>query len=163
MDTSKRHSFTLRGRDGHDHAYTAQLHPGLEGASIHFRLASLGLEPLGRILQQALGMEELLAALEGDKDAEDMPLAQLLAKARGTMDLAAVGSDLRAALRGDVDMVAMTRDILAFTTRDGKKLSQELHFSAAYRGNYTEMDLALWRVVQLNGFLPLPAGKQSEP
>ena len=56
----------------------------------------------------------------------------------------------------------LTRDILEFTTRDKLELRANGAFDDAYRANFGELIRALAEVVEVNDFLPLPAGIKSD-
>jgi len=121
--------FSLTDADGGPHDYLVALHGAVEGQGIAWRLLAAGAEPLAR----------------------------LIASASGGLDAAALGSlgaDVRAAILS-VGAPAMTRDILRYTSRDGAPLANDAAFNAAFRGNYSEMLLAVRRVTEINRFLPV--------
>lgn len=51
------------------------------------------------------------------------------------------------------------RQIFEHTVRDGKALSEDINYDTAYRGNWKEWYLAIYHILQANGFmdfLPTP-------
>lgn len=133
------HSFTLTDALGNEHSYEVALHPATQGEPIMWALVALGVEPIAAALAKVDGAGGLLDLNLGDLNLTGS--ADALAKAIARADL----PDLR-------------QRILAHTTRDGRPLKDRPHFDAAYQGNYGELARALWEVVKLNRFLPLPAG-----
>lgn len=134
------HTFTLLDADGQAHTYEFTLHKATEGQRIMFKLYALAAGPLAGALGGLLKAGSISEVVSGDTVAD--------------LDLVKVGDALRAAL---ADMPGLTREILRNTMRDGQRLSDDHAFDVAYRGNYWELNLALWEVVSANRFLPLSA------
>lgn len=121
----------------HGHEYQVTLHPTRQGLPISLRLMGLGAGALTQVLAKALGDDGEGVDLEG-------------------VDWGAVGSDLAAFLADD-GTPQLLRDVLAFTTRDGKSLGADVVFDEAFRGNYVEILQAAAEVCRINGFFPLPS------
>jgi hypothetical protein len=139
-------SFDLVDADGRPHTYLVTLHPAEEGARILWALLAVGGEPLGAVLQSALGS----VALEGAtlESLLDTKLDTLAA-----VDWSKVGHDLANTIR-QTDMTGLSRMILRHTVRDGAQLADSTAFNLAFRGNYVELMQAVWRVIRVNRFLP---------
>lgn len=118
-----------------EHRYVAVPHPATEGMAISFRLTSMAMGVLGKILSS------------------DVDLAELTEK---DLDLAGIMSDVSAFV-GHEDAPALFRSILTYTSRDGAPLRADANFNKAYNGNYGELFDAAVRVMVGNGFLPGPA------
>ena len=152
MANLKTETFTLTDAEGNDHTYEVYLHPAQEGAKISTVLLSSAAKPITSLLQGLLETKEGLAAIAGAlKGSGASGLASL---DMSSLPLAQIGADLQEIL-AKVDTTIYPA-ILKNTLRDGKKLSQAAIYDAAYAGNYAEMYLALGRVIQINGFFPLP-------
>lgn len=144
-------SIELRDAKGDPHAYVIGLHNPTEGTAIALRLVGSVADPLMRLLGQRAVLEKALAAF---KDSGAADPAALMFDALGSIDIANAGVDVAKVIDGLGPK--FIRDVLQFTTRDGAPLSQDVHFNAAYRGNYFEMFRAVVEVCKVNRFLPLP-------
>lgn len=120
--------------NGNPHSYLVGLHPAAEGQKVVCQLLGLVAGPLG----------ELLAA--GVRSGGDLLGADV--------DLQAVGRQVGAMLLSDAPP-RLVRELLRFTSRDGRGLAAEHEFNLAFTGNYGELLAALSEVVQANRFLPL--------
>ena len=128
--------FTLEDADGQSHSYRVTPHRPQAGTRIvHQLFAALAPSVL------ALIPPGMISALKSGRGAGEL---------LGQIDLAAAGPALSLALSSlppDIEAA-----ILAETTRDGRPLKNELHFSAAYARNYWEMVQAVQKVTVYNGF-----------
>jgi hypothetical protein len=140
-------TFELTDSNGEAHAYLVTLHPVDEGQRILWALVALGGEPIGALMQGALG--KMIAEGGTLGDLLDAGADEAVAR----VDWSAVGRDLANAVR-QTDMGALAKQILKHTTRDGQALANPAVFNAAYRANYSEYFRALWAVLQANRFLP---------
>ena len=138
--------FSLADTSGNPHDYTVQPHPAGEGTRLVLTLMGLAGEPLGRLLESELGgVAEKIKSGEVSLDDDVSELAK-------GIDFSAIARDLRMALAA-VDGPQLFCDILKYTHRDGHPLAESGHYDAAYQQNYGELLKAVWRVVQVNGFL----------
>jgi len=55
------------------------------------------------------------------------------------------------------DFIDLSTKVLKYTHRNGKSMKGHA-FDVAYRGNYLELYQALFEVIKVNKFLPLPGG-----
>jgi len=143
-------TFELDDADGASHEYSCTPHPAREGSDIMWRLMALGAEPLGR------AAKGLLQTLDAGNLRQLMDDPKGLEKISAAVDFAALGADVRATLQA-TPMTDLVRGILKYTSRDGKRLDNQLHFDAAYTRNYGELLRAAWEAAQVNRFLSLPA------
>lgn len=141
--------FTLHDADGVEHAYEVILHPATEGARIMWQLVAMGVEPVGKLAAGLLASDGLSATSIRTLLNDPAGLERL----RTGLDLTGLAASVRTSL-ASVQMGALTKDILSRTSRDGRDLANQLLFDEAYSGNYGELALALWKVVQANRFLP---------
>lgn len=141
--------FTLHDADGVEHAYEVILHPATEGARIMWQLVAMGVEPIAKLAGGLLASEGLSAT--SIRGLLNDPAG--LEKLRAGLDVGGLATSIRASL-ASVSLPALTKDILSRTSRDGRDLANQLLFDEAYSGNYGELALALWKVVQANRFLP---------
>lgn len=126
--------FTLLDDSDTPHGYVVPLHPAVEGQRLMCQILALAAGPLA----------DLAAAFQrADGNGLD-----------ADVDLAAVGRQVGAALASDAPP-RLIRELLRYTARDGKGLAGDGDFNVAYTGNYGELLVALWRVVEANRFLPL--------
>lgn len=134
-----RFEFTINDQAGQPHRYEVNLHRVAAGLRISLALVALGLEALAGAFAKG-GVSTLGEALEVDI---------------GGIDL----SSLRAAVLSGV-VEGLIFDVLRESYRDGVSLDSTTAGNAldAYRGNYAELYAAAWRVIQGNGWLPLPGG-----
>lgn len=123
---------TIADDIGGAHSYLIALHPAAEGQRILCQLLGLAAGPLAELLA---------AGAVGDG---------LAAK----VDFHGLGRQLSAVLLGEAPP-RLIRDLLRYTSRDGRAMSNEHEFNLAYTGNYGELLVALSEVVQANRFLPL--------
>lgn len=150
-------SFELADADGEIHNYEVHPHDAETGQVIVWRLLALGAEPLGRLAQGALEsgalVEQLTETYQTGGAAALMELDTTeLAK---SLDLAGMGEAIGQVL-AQGKAPELTREILKQTHRDGQPLNTSVAFGNAYRRNYGEMIAAVWKVVGINRFLPLP-------
>lgn len=125
---------TVLDDDGNPHGYLIGLHPAAEGQKVVCQLLGLAAGPLAELL--AAGARSGGDALGAD------------------VDLQAVGRQVGALLLGDAPP-RLIRELLGYTSRDGRALRGDHEFNVAYTGNYGELLAALKEVVQANRFLPL--------
>lgn len=167
------HTFTLTSADGETVNYQTAPHNPIEGQEIMFLLIGLGLEPIATALSNLLKREALLAVFDGlgmlddtgggapDLTVEallDRPLPDLIEAIGAVAEPVKLG-EVASSIRGSLARVNagdLIRDILRFTVREGKQLSDDAAFGRAYSRNYAEMLGAAWEVVRYNRFLPLP-------
>ena len=139
MDTSKSITFALDDAEGNSHQYEMYYHPAGDGFKISIELV------------QALG-EPLLRAIGDFADAAQEAVSG--GSAEGLLDdvdLAGAMAALRS-LSPDV-LVDLGKRLMCKTTRDGAWAKGQT-FDTAYRGNYTELYSALWKVIEANRFIP---------
>jgi len=121
---TEEHEFTLTGRDGEEHRYTVTLHPTLEALRISNRLSCVIADPLWSLLMQSP---------DGEGDTVS-------------------GAHLRESLKELSP--ELIRKILENADRDDLPLHTEANLDEAYRGNLRELYQAVWKVVEVNDFLP---------
>ncbi len=147
--------FTLTDAVGNPHDYILTLHPATAGQAVMFQLMALAAEPLGRMLETLVGVEDFMTAIDSNlSDAVagvgDMDLGELLT----SIDWAVLGNDIRKVL-GDPKCTAIVKELFRHTLRDAQPMSETMPFDIAYRGNYLEMLNVMWRIIKFNGFFPL--------
>jgi hypothetical protein len=117
------------------HEYFTVQHPGTEGLKLQNKLQRALVPALGSIRAESL---RTLQSEAGEaSDAEIM----------------AVGMQaMQGAFAQALELLdpATIKALMRHTTRDGKKLSSDLHFDRAYQGNYGELYLACWEIAKLN-------------
>jgi len=118
------HEFTLTGRDEEEHRYTVTLHPTLEALRISNRLSCVIADPLWSLLMQS----------PDDEGGE------------------VSGAHLRESLKELKP--ELIRKILKNADRDDLPLHTENSLDEAYRGNLRELYQAVWKVIEVNDFLP---------
>jgi hypothetical protein len=117
--------FELRDVDGGVHKYISETHPTAEGMPIAWTLMKSGAPAL---------VDAGLAFMGGKQFDTD------------------IGKQVAAGM-ASTDGPTLARQILARTSRDGKRLDSS-GFDDAYGGNYPEMIDAVMEVVSHNHFLP---------
>jgi hypothetical protein len=80
------------------------------------------------------------------------PIAAAVAAYAKDADLSGVGASLRTAITAFDDK--LVRDLLANTHRDGSLLAKEAAFDAAFGGNWLELYELLYKVIEVNKFIP---------
>jgi len=161
---------TLYDWDGKPRKYEVFLHPATEGQELLWDLLAIASEPGGAFVQKLLESGDVLGKVmaafqahmkpkkkDGDekddddeKDAADQDIADLLSGS----NFGSIGSDVRRTLMTS-DMAGLAKKLLAHTLRDGKPLSNEVHFNEAYQGNYGEYLRALLASIEANRFFAL--------
>jgi hypothetical protein len=135
--------FVLADADGDDHSYQVQAHRPTEGQRIMFQLLAQVAPPgtaLGGLLAKGVG--------NGGLKLDDLDVE--------LMDFTKLGHELQRVLSAEITPQLAT-DILAHTYRDGHLLGEQAQFDRAYSRNYGELLTAVWRVIRVNRFFPLPA------
>lgn len=138
-------TFIVIDRAGVEHEYSVLPHNADEGFALSAKLLELGVEPLAQLVAGALQ--------SGPASAEALLDADLGAVLAG-VDLGEIGKRLGPVIAA---LPGLRAALLKHTTRDGKKLNDLPAFNSAYQRNYAELYQALYRVVEVNGFLSLPA------
>jgi hypothetical protein len=151
------HSFQLSDARGGLHDYVVTEHPAGDGMGIMYGLLELGAPTVLGLAGAALKSEDLLGAVldavgGGERDFGVSDLGRALSG----LDLSTVGPELARAL-GTGRAPALTRQVLAHTLRDGKRLRDDAQFNMAYQANYAELLTAVWRVCTINRFFPVPS------
>lgn len=143
------HTFALTDHDDVEHVYMVTLHGTDSGQRILWTLIGLGGEPLGAMMQSAVG--RWLASGADLSELLDKPdgAAEMFAE----VDWAAVGLQVSTAV-ARADMPGLVALILRHTMRDGKYLADKAAFNAAYQANYLEMLKAVGAVLQANHLVP---------
>lgn len=140
---STRRQIKLTDAAGVEHDYSMTLHPAVPGTDLLLRLLSCAGEPLGTILSMLVGMAGGAEETEDGKVAVDV-------SALANADLQKAGPAL-AQLSASIlkeGGVKLFREVMDYTVRDGKKLSDDNTFNEAYRGNPGEMFAAFaWCVI----------------
>lgn len=139
MDTTKPTIFTVDDGEGNPHTYETRYHPAEEGLELSFALIGL----LGEPLIMAVG--DIKGAADGD--VEDV------------LDLAGALGALRAI--EPKQLMALSTQLLKYTARDGAALRGHV-FTKAYMANYSELYMAMWKIIEANRFIPLlgtPSGE----
>lgn len=139
-------TFVLKSQRGTEHSYSVQPHPASEGTRLVLTLMGLAGEPLGRLFQSKAA--ELITQFQAGEVSLDSDLGGLLQ----SVPWAEVARDVRTAL-ASVDGQQLFLDILKYTLRDNQQLSSSGVFDIAYQQNYIELLRAVWKVVEVNGFL----------
>ena len=137
-DDPCRATATVKDAEVKPHRYEVQLHPGTEG----YRLAN----GLTKTASGAIG--ELLVGANLDKATGGLD------DALDAVDISRLGPALQQALGGLPQPIVM--QVLKYTNRDGKPLSDPAVFDVAYRRNYFEVIAALYLVCRFNRFFPVP-------
>ena len=145
MDTTRPFDFTVEDASGVSHSYSATYHIASEGFAISVELVQVLGEPLLRALGdiQEVAQDAVTAVAAGAPEEVEALL--------DGVDLAGAMAALRSL--DPVTVVNLGQRILKYTSRDGKRL-QGHDFDVAYRGNYTELYMALWKVIEANRFVP---------
>lgn len=143
--------FTLTDAQGESHEYMITPHAASDGTRLCLRIMAMAGEPLGRLVSGNLGeLIELFKSGEIDLDGEiDKELAKLKDL---DVDLGATVRDIQAAIAEAGDE-KFFRSLLRHTYRDGDPVHQEHNFDRFYQANYLELFQAVWKSVQVNGFL----------
>lgn len=162
-------TFILQDADGEDHTYDVTPHTGGDHMLV-VKLAAVAGEPLGRLLQGNLvtlfdvfmsGAKEATEDAKSKEEAADQVKQTILDKEhdiRGVLesldlDLSSVVKDVRNALF-EVGTEELFRELFKNASRDGKPLSASKHYDEAWKRNWTEWTLAMWKIVQYNRFVP---------
>jgi len=122
-------AFDVDDYDGNNHAYEMTLIPAGEGMQMSYELMAILAGPL--------------AALSSQDEGQEAALADLLGPALGAVEPA--------------KLTDLSKKLLATVTRDGKPMKGHA-LDVSYRGNYTEMLVALSKVILENRFIPLLDG-----
>ncbi len=138
VDTSRPATFELKDSSGNTHTYETTYHPADEGFEISVELIGL----LGEPFMRALGGIEEVVQNVASGDADGM----------GGIDLAGAMATLRTL--DPKSVYALAKRVLKHTTRGGGTLVGHA-FTKAYQANYTELYMALWKVIEANQFVPL--------
>ena len=164
--------FKLRDAQNIEHHYTVKCHNTTQGQPIVFALMAHMSTPVLRLIGSALRsessiddvMDAVQAAMDsedGDDDEADEVADATISSVLDGIDLAALGNDLRDTLLTPA-VGNLPAQILRHTNRDGVPLFRVdgaiNTFDEAYKRNWMEYGLALWKVVAVNGFVPIPAG-----
>lgn len=153
------HDFNLSAADGEQHSYLVTAHPAGEGMGIMYELLALGTPAMMTLAGAAMKSRAILAAVfgafggkfDGDAPVKVEDIADLQ-RMLVDIDLAAVGQEIgRSLATGKAP--DLTKRILSRVLRDGKPLNIDL----AYKANYAEMLVAVWKVCEINRFFPLPS------
>lgn len=132
--------FNLSDGNGNPHSYEIFYLKPSEALPIALEILSLGSGPLLRLIEKSLDMEQ----------AEDVGDVQNVLK---NLDFSAIGQDVRASIASLQSRPDLVRALFRGTLRDGKDLSSDMLYDAAYEGNWTEWYQALFAIVKANGFL----------
>jgi hypothetical protein len=111
-------------------------------------LLALGAEPFASVVQSALAVEDVFAGAKID-EVLDIDLEALV----GRIEWSKVGGDVKRSILS-MPMSTLVRDVLRYTWRDGRELSNDVHFNGAYSRNYLELGRAVWEVSTANRFFP---------
>jgi hypothetical protein len=169
---------TLYDYDGKPHKYEVIPHPATEGQEVLWALLAIAAEPGGAALQKLVEAEgmvdramvafrvymtaakddeadgkagsEEVAEAKKEKDAADADIAEFL---RGT-NFGSVGADVRKVIM-TTPMGNLAQKILAHTLRNGRPLSEQLHFDEAFTANWGEYFRALHLAIKVNRFFVL--------
>jgi hypothetical protein len=133
-------SFTVEDADGNSHTYICIRHNGANGIPVALKLGAVVIRPLVAAFGAVLKSGKLSDLAAGNVDLE-------------RFDADSIGAALEGVL-GSKDAFGLISQVMANTTRDGKKI--EKTGLDAYAGNYFDLLMALKEVVRINGFLPLP-------
>lgn len=176
------HKFTLLDEWGKPHTYETTAFRPSQGGKLRTRVASLLVQPIAAAFYEIskggdlAGLRDLAVITTGAvTDANNIPipagdprLAQLQAlatdKIKGWMseiDPSRIASAARDALRDMPEELPF--QLLEHTLRDGDAMFAQQNFDAAYERNYSELDAAIWEVVQFNGFLSLAGILRQRP
>jgi len=153
--------FTIEDSNGDVHDYQVQPHPPIERGphTGGLRLVAAVVDAAGRPLARLV--ESNLAALMGDLQetvadhdgpALEMPVDEVVDLLKeGDWELVDSFDDLMAAIQ-EADPEWLLPELMRHTSRDGKPLSHDEHFNAAYQANYEELLKAAREVIRINGF-----------
>lgn len=128
---------TILDDDGNEHEYG--IHPHAAGAGFKLATELFGLVggSLGALLNTVMGAGSLKAVLATDLSA---------------IDFGAAINDLAMSIASS-DTPGLARRLLRHTVRDGKPLTKQAHFDAAFEANYGELAEALALSVEVNRFV----------
>ena len=146
--------FELEDAAGASVQYITHLHPADIGVELSFEVVGVLGEPLMKVLGNLKDAAKTAAkAASGDVTDEEL-------------DDVFEGLDLGAALASlrsldPKSLSSLSKRVLSQTFRNGNSLKDPLKFGEAYRGNYGELYLAVWKVIEANRFIPL-LGTSSE-
>ena len=152
--------------DGQDeaHEYTVTPHNASDGTALCVQILAAAGEPVGRLLSSNLDVlaQQLPQLIAAAQESEDD--SELMAKLEGDLggdSLADLDLDLSQAVRDvkaaivEAGEAEFFRRLFKHTYRDGDPLGKKLVYDSAFQANYLELFQAAWKVVQVNGFLPL--------
>lgn len=152
---------TLNDADGKPHTYVVYPHPAEEGQEVFWQLVAIASEPGGAFVQKLLDSGDILErVISGirqalkEEDETDGPADQDLAGLVRGIDFGSLGQDIRRTLASS-QMPGLAKDLLRHTVRDGKMLSESVHFNEAYTANWGEYIQALLLAVEVNRFFAL--------
>tara|TARA_R110000822_G_scaffold1950_8_gene9308 strand:+ start:916 stop:1362 length:447 start_codon:yes stop_codon:yes gene_type:complete len=124
--------FVVADYEGNEHTYEMTLMPAGDGMQMSYELMGILAAPLAALSKGG-----------GDDDEEDAALADLLGPALSAVE--------------PTKLTNLSKKLLATVTRDGSPMRDHA-LDVAYRGNYTEMLVALSKVILENRFIPLLDG-----
>lgn len=138
-------TFDLTDSQGQSHSYTCSAHSAIEGQEIMFQLLAAGIGALGPVITSI--------ASSGGKISEilDKDTSHIFSQ----IDVSAATRELSSFLMRP-ETAELVKSIFQFTYRDSMHLYNEGNYGLAYQANYGELLQAIWKVVNYNGFLPLP-------
>lgn len=131
--------FTLNDADGNPHQYMVVQHPADTGQDLMWALVSFAGEPLGAVAKKLV-----TAGAAGGLDASVI----------SEIDWGQLGKDIASSV-DRTDMARLTTLLVANTTRDNQWLKDQAVFKGAFQANYSELMMLLWKVIEVNRFLPL--------
>lgn len=144
-------TFSVKDHAGVPHEYETMLFDSGEGVELYQQvLAAIG-EPVAVLVYEYARTGNADLAAEAAKATGTRGIADMIEYARD-VDAARIGRAASNAIRGLNPGIA--RRLLSRTTRDKAPLANPPCFDDAYCANYTEMSVAIGRVVNANRFLP---------
>lgn len=142
--------FKLRDADGVEHVYDLTPHTHSQGQQLFWALMAMGVEPIVQALDVFMRSKALAKGTQLS-DLLDRDTSEVVSEILGDADLGALGPALRRSLVSTpLDVIG--RDLLRYTNRDGKPLSDEMVIDQAYQRNWGEYVQALWKSVEINRF-----------
>lgn len=144
-------TFIVKDHAGVPHEYETMLFDTGEGVELYQQvIAAIG-EPVAVLMYEYGRTGNADLARDAAKATGNRGIADMIEYARD-VDAARIGRAVSNAMKGIHPNLA--RRLLSRTTRDKAPLANPPCFDDAYCANYTEMSIAVGRVVNANRFLP---------
>lgn len=153
MNIEVEQTFEATDADGKTHEYRVVPNTAVSGLDITLKLTAIGAEPLGTLADS-------LFSGSGAGKLKGLSVGSLLDDETilDGIDFAKIGGDIRRTIvQSSMAIPSLIHAVLKNTLRDGKPLESVVHFNDAFTRNYGELFVAVFKVIQVNRFLPLSA------